>query len=64
MTRSFASYQQKASTMKQSHLRDMFKRPSRVTVHELLWLSPDTSVSYSINFFNYDDSRKRRRGPR
>jgi len=44
--------------MKQSDLRDMIKRPSRLTVHELLWLSPHNSVSYSINFFNYDDSRK------
>jgi hypothetical protein len=35
--RSSAFYLEKASTVTQADLEDMFKRPSRVPVHLLLW---------------------------
>jgi len=30
-------YQTKVSSVKQTYLRDMFKRPPRVSLHQLLW---------------------------
>jgi len=49
--------------MKQAHLMDMLKKASKCvhtsTTVVISWLL----VSYSINFCNYKDSRKHRRGP-
>jgi hypothetical protein len=30
-------YQKRSSSMKQAHLRDMFKKTPRASVHQLLW---------------------------
>jgi len=61
--RSVTFYQIKASSVKQAGLKDMFKRPPRVSVCQpfcylLTPLSPNSS-----NYFSYEHSRKQRRQP-
>jgi hypothetical protein len=48
-------YQKKPSLIKHANLRDMFQQASKSASRPL--------VSYSINFFSYEDSRKHKRTP-
>jgi hypothetical protein len=49
--------------MKHADLRVMFKKVSKSFCTSTVVVSPDPFVSYSINFFSYDDARKHIRKP-
>jgi hypothetical protein len=55
-------YQKNVSSMKQVDLRDMFKKASTSVGISTILTPPNPFVSYSMNFFSYEDSRKHRRG--
>ena len=61
-TRSFDFYQKKASSTKQVDLRDMFKKAFKSVCTSNIVVS-SSLLSYSMNFFCYEESMKHRRRP-
>ena len=60
---SFAFFREKASSMRQADLRDIFKKTFKSICISAGVVSPDPLSPALSNFFSYKDSRKDRRGP-
>jgi len=61
-TGSSAFYQQKGS-VEHADLREMFKKASKSVCSSTVLVYPDPPITYSINIFSYEYSRKYTRGP-
>jgi len=60
---SFALYKNKASSLKKADLWNMVKKGLQVCLHISCSGNSWPFITYCINFFRYEASRKHRRGP-